>query len=273
MTNAIRIDESLCTRCGICSEVCPNDVIQPAEKNTFPAIQPGKEGRCISCNHCEAFCPTGALTRGSPVDTTAASPKGAASIDPDLLTSFLKNRRSIRVYRTEPVDRETIARILDIARYAASGGNGQPVEWLVMSGKAEIQKAAGLTIDWMRTQLQSSHPLAAYFPAYIANWDMGIDMICRDAPNLIFSHIPGDNPMAVTDAIIALTYVDIAAPAFGVGTCWAGLLTRALREYRPLQEMVGLPERQVVGYAMMAGYPAYQPVRIPGRKPLRVTWR
>jgi nitroreductase len=35
---------------------------------------------------------------------------------------------------------------------------------------------------------------------------------------------PGGNPAASTDAIIALTHVDVAAPSFGIGTCWAGFV-------------------------------------------------
>ncbi len=40
----------------------------------------------------------------------------------------------------------------------------------------------------------------------------------------LFAHIPEGNPMASVDAIIALTHFDIAAPAFGIGTCWAGFV-------------------------------------------------
>ena len=61
-----------------------------------------------------------------------------------------------------PVDKETIRRILDVARYAASGGNGQPVQWLVVHDPAEVHALAGLTIDWMNTLRNSNHPLSGY---------------------------------------------------------------------------------------------------------------
>jgi nitroreductase len=43
----------------------------------------------------------------------------------------------------------------------------------------------------------------------------------RGAPHLLVATIPEGNPMTQTDVIIALTHFDIAAPAYGVGTCWA----------------------------------------------------
>ncbi len=58
---------------------------------------------------------------------------------------------------------------------------------------------------------------------------------------------PETNPLASTDAIIALTHVDIAAPAFGVGTCWAGFVAAASLSYQPLQDMLNLPKRQGAG--------------------------
>jgi nitroreductase len=79
--------------------------------------------------------------------------------------------------------------------------------------------------------------------------------------------------MASVDAIIALTHFDIAAPAFGIGTCWAGFVAAASREFSPLREVLALPEGRVPAYAMMFGYPQYRVYGIPRRKPLQVTWQ
>lgn len=79
--------------------------------------------------------------------------------------------------------------------------------------------------------------------------------------------------MAPVDAIIALTHFDIAAPAFGVGTCWAGFLAAAAMNYEPLQKELGLPKGRRFAYAMMFGYPKYKPYGIPRKKPLEVIWK
>lgn len=269
----ILIDRDLCTKCGICSQVCPVGIVEPGDETRLPRVRDGSAPFCISCGHCEAMCPPGALILADGSDEPRGNIVPDDAVSPETLGLFLKSRRSVRVFRKDPVPQETIASILDIARYAASGGNGQPVEWLVLHDPSGVRKVAGLTIDWMRTLAGSGHPMAGYIPVLVSGWDAGLDPICRNAPHLLIPHIPAGTPIAPVDALIALTHFDIAAPAYGVGTCWAGFVAMALRESRPLQEFLGLPEGRVPAYAMMFGYPRYRPVRIPHRKPLRVTWR
>jgi len=193
-------------------------IIDPTSGRALPRVPEEKERMRISCGQCEAFCPTGALVqgreRGKP---TKASGKG--EIPAGNLGTYLKSRRSIRHYRTEPVAKETITSLLDIARYAASGSNGQPVEWLVIHDPREVQEIGKLTVDWMRELAKSNHPMSSYAPHFIAAWENGNDVICRDAPHLLFPTIHEENPIAPTDAVIALTHFDVAAPAFGIGTC------------------------------------------------------
>jgi nitroreductase/NAD-dependent dihydropyrimidine dehydrogenase PreA subunit len=265
----INIDRDACTGCGVCSEVCPAGLIEPASGTALLSVPTEKEGQCLSCGQCEAFCPTGALARG-PGGMVPAFPAG--SLSADQLGLYMKSRRSVRQYRPDPVPRETIEALLEIARYAPSAGNGQPVEWLVLRDPGEVRRLAGLVIDWARGLVGTGHPLSGAAPYLIAAWDSGVDVICRGAPHLLIPHVPEGNPMAPTDAIIALTHVDLAAPAFGLGTCWAGFVAMSL-EYAPLREFYGLPEGRVPTYAMMFGYPRYRPQQIPGRKPLRTTWR
>jgi nitroreductase/NAD-dependent dihydropyrimidine dehydrogenase PreA subunit len=266
----ITIDPETCTRCGTCSDVCLMQVIAPAEEGELPHVEKGKSAMCMSCGQCVAFCPTGAIT---PDSGDAAETIKSGKISVDSLGTFIKSRRSIRKYQPEPVPVETIEAILDIARYAPSASNGQPVEWLVIHDPKEVRKVAGLTIDWMRELAESNHPLSSYAPRFIAGWDSGRDMICHEAPHLLVPHIPADNPMASNDAIIALTHVDIAAPAFGLGTCWAGLVAMASHSHQPLLDFLSLPKGRVPAYAMMFGYPKYTPHQIPPRKPLQITWR
>jgi len=163
--------------------------------------------------------------------------------------------------------------LLDIARYAASGGNGQPVQWIVVHDPEKVKKIAGLTIEWMKTLLNTDHPMRDYLPVMIAAWENGRDVICRNAPHLLFAHIPEENPVASVDAIIALTHVDIAAPSFGIGTCWAGFVAMAAISFEPLRKELQIPAGRKNAYAMMFGHPQYNIYGIPRRKPLVVTWR
>jgi nitroreductase len=97
--------------------------------------------------------------------------------------------------------------------------------------------------------------------------------VCQGAPHLLFAHIPDGNPVASIDSIIALTHFDVAAPAFGIGTCWAGFVAMAAISYEPLQKELGLPAGRKCAYAMMFGHPQHRVYGIPRRNPPEVMWR
>jgi len=267
------VDQALCTRCGICPIVCPMKIIGPVDENTLPFVPETKAGMCIRCGHCEVSCPSQAITLNFLPEEKVPIPAGTGTLSPEDLGVYLKKRRSVRHFTPEPVDKDIIIKILDVARYAASGSNGQPVQWLVVHDPEEVQKLAGLTIGWMKTLLNSDHPMSGYIPSLIAAWDRGFDPVCRGAPHLVIAHIPEGNPVASIDAIIALTHVDVTSPAYGVGTCWAGFLSMAATAYEPLQKVLALPSGRKYAYALMAGYPRYKTYGIPRRNPPEITWR
>jgi len=121
-----------------------------------------------------------------------------------------------------------------------------------------VKKIAGLTVEWMRILKNTDHPMSGYVPALIGAWESGRDVICREAPHLLFAHITEGNPVAFVDAIIALTHFDVVAPAFDIGTCWAGFVAMAATSYEPLQKELGLPAGRKCAYAMMFGKPQYK---------------
>jgi nitroreductase/NAD-dependent dihydropyrimidine dehydrogenase PreA subunit len=272
MANII-VDQDRCTQCGICAKICAFGLIDQADETHFPQMQEAKAPLCINCGHCEAFCPSQALLLDLRPDEKVPLPAGAGTISPEDIAFYLKKRRSVRHYTREPVSRETILEILDIARYAASGSNGQPVEWLVVHDPEKVRRIAELTLEWMKSLLNTAHPMSGYVPIFISAWEQGNDVICRGAPHLLFAHIPEESLIASIDAIIALTHFDIAAPAFDIGTCWAGFVAAAAMFYEPLQKELDLPAGRKSAYAIMFGHPQYKVYGIPRRKPLEVTWK
>jgi nitroreductase len=72
---------------------------------------------------------------------------------------------------------------------------------------------------------------------------------------------------------MALTHVDLSAPAFDIGTCWAGFVAAAAMSYEPLQKELGLPAGRKSAYAMMFGHPKYKVYGIPRRKSFEVIWQ
>jgi nitroreductase/ferredoxin len=270
--STVIVDGDLCTHCGICTAVCPANIVDPGDESKLPSVSDEKSGLCFRCGHCEAFCPSQALILNLLPKERVKLPKSAGAISAEDIGYYLQKRRSVRHFTDEPVSKEEILKILDIARYAASGGNGQPVQWLFVHDRERVKKIAGITMEYMKSLVNTDHPLKGYLPVLISAWDHGVDVICRGAPHLLFAIIPDGNPIAPVDAIIALTHFDVAAPAFGVGTCWAGFVAMAASAYQPLQKELGIPSGKKVAYAMMFGHPHYKTYGIPRRNPLQLTW-
>ncbi len=270
----ISFNPQLCTRCGICTKVCPVGLILPEGEDGMPFMPDAMDDSCMKCGACESFCPTGAI---SPIFCTTHSLVSAPiiqDIDPDKLGSYMRMRRSIRNYKDELVDKKTIENILGIVRYAPSGINKQPVHWLVIHDPVEVRKIASLVIDWMRefSESEQEHPMKPVMLSMISAYEMGADPICRGAPHLAIAHSLDDG-MSYTDCIIALSWFELAAPAFGIGACWAGFLKVAATSYQPLVDELGLPEGHIMQHAMMFGYPEYKIHNIPGRESARTTWK
>ena len=171
----ILVNKDLCTRCGICSVVCPMAIIDPADESTLPMVADEKAAKCIQCGHCEVFCPSEALLLNLRPDERQSLPEGAGSISPEDMAFYLKKRRSVRYFKEDPVPKEKIEQVLDIARYAASGTNSQPVQWIVVHDSEKVKTIAGLTIDWMKTLVNSAHPLSGYAPSVVSIMPTAID--------------------------------------------------------------------------------------------------
>lgn len=272
--NVMSFDQELCTNCGICIQICPLGVISSSGKGT-PYI-PDKMGyMCAKCGNCEAFCPTGAISPMFNTEHSLFDDSLRPDISPEQLGLYMRKRRSIRNYKSKVVDRVTIEKMLDIVRFAPSGVNNQPVHWLIVHDPKQVQKLTKLTIDWMRevVSLDGDNPMKPVMQGLIAAYDNGKDPICRGAPHVAIAHALADNSMAYTDSIIALSWLELAAPAFGLGACWAGFLKIAATSCKPLMDELGLPKGHTVQYAMMFGYPKYEPHGIPGRSLARITWK
>ena len=50
------IDEEKCTACGVCAEICPQDVFWGSHKKQIPVIVYPDE--CWHCNACVLDCPS-----------------------------------------------------------------------------------------------------------------------------------------------------------------------------------------------------------------------
>ncbi len=268
----LEIDRNKCKKDAICAEECPMGIIKMADEDGYPFLMAGAEEACIRCGHCVAVCPHGAMRHTSiPMERCLPIQKDLA-INKEQAVQFLRSRRSVRRYLDKPVAQETLQELMEIARYAPSAGNRQLVNWLVITDKIKIHRLAELTVGWMRFILEKGAETAPYFPPIVKAWDMGIDRVLRDAPVLVVAHAPKEALNGMVDLTLALSYLELAAPTLGLGTCWAGLLQGAIPSRPEIKEVLGLPENHPHHYPMMLGYAKPRYYRLPERKPPKIAW-
>ena len=195
-------------------------------------------------------------------------------IEADQMAQVLRLRRSIRVYRKRAVEKERLEQLIDMARYAPSGHNTQPVNWLIIRQKERIQHLAGHVIDWMRSLIAEKSPVVEAFnlKSIVSAWEKGKDHITRNAPHLVVVHALEEDLAAPSACTIALAYFELAAPALELGACWAGFFNRAANLWAPLQQDLELPEGHISFGSMMVGYPRYQYHRLPTRNLPKIKW-
>jgi nitroreductase len=144
----------------------------------------------------------------------------------------LKTRRSVRTFKPDEPDPETIERVLEAVRLSPSGSNRQPWKFILVTDpetKAEVVSACGKQ-TWI-----AEAPIVVVACGHRIGYNRGGYM--------------GDMSFLV-DISIAFTQLILAARAEGLGTCWIGDF-----ENVPIKEILGIPEDYDVVTVSPLGYP------------------
>lgn len=268
------IDQEKCTKCSACVEECPTKIvaIKPGE---FPFPIASITELCINCGHCVAVCPYGALSLKRMSVDRCPPIRREWVLGPEEAEQFLRSRRSIRTYKKEPVEKAVIEKLVEVARYAPTGHNSQPLRWKVFYHGAELKRLGELTIDWMKYMIEKRPEEAKlrHFDLVVAQWNRQVDLVFRSAPHLVVCHAQQANPFAATAAVIALSYMELAAPSLSLGACWAGYFQMASTGWSPLAEALELPPGHLSLGSLIIGYPKYKYHRLPQRNKPVISWK
>jgi len=269
------IDEQKCKKDGICVAECPiGAIFNFSDKKKVPESFEDQEYLCLNCGHCVTVCPQAALTHKnlSPEDCVPVNKEMALS--PEQTEHFLRSRRSIRKYKKKEVEKEKFEELIKVASYAPSGHNMQPVHWKVVYGKEKVKEITALVVEWMESMLKDQPDLSKmlFFDEMVKEWDLGNDIICRNSPSLILANGVAGDSFSDNACKIAMTYLDLAIPSFGLGSQWNGFVQMAIAGHKPIQEALEFPENFTNYAAILVGYPKYRYYRMPTRNEPRITW-
>lgn len=149
----------------------------------------------------------------------------------------IMNRRTIRKFRTLPVERSKLVMLADCGRMAAFGANMQPLKFAVITDKALLEGIFPLT-KWAGYLPDGAPEENERPPAYIA---------------VIGDTTIRKNGAFETDAGAAVTNMMLEAHEQGLATCWLGAIDRD-----GLKKLLKLPEELNVLYLLAVGYPAQE---------------
>lgn len=291
-TVTTRIDEALCTGCGLCVKVCPSETITMKGNK---AVVTGTES--LNCGHCAAVCPTGAVqvVGLDPALSTFKTfpsreswlPHGHGNIQD--LVQIMQSRRSCRNFHTgRSVQKDLLEDLVKIGISAPSGTNCQLWTFTLLphrSAVMELAQSVGSFFErlnrtaekpWLRRilKLAGKPQLEFYYREYyesvregIERWEReGIDVLFHGAPAAIVVGSKKEATCPAEDALLATQNILLGAHVLGLGTCLIGFAVEAMKRDRSIVRRIGMPDDERAYAVIAIGYPDEKYRRISGRK-------
>lgn len=270
------LDKENCSKCGLCTEICPNYLKK--DENGFPIARDidDKENLfgCIQCGNCMMICPNEALEiKGEDIDKNHLRELNHNLPDYEAINSLFLKRRSCRKYKKQEIEKELIDKIINSAATAAVSIPPSEVKVLVINGNEKVQELAK---DLIKPLSKFTKMSAIFLPIIRlmtgkANYEMFKDFIVPLSKEMVKSHHNGVDELFYNapailvfygsqfsdkeDWMIAATQATIAAEALGLGTCFIGTVGAMLQNNPDLRQKYGILKDDKVGSAFILGYP------------------
>lgn len=232
---------------------------------------------CIACHNCEAVCPQQALEfpnfyrvdegrwaydfdypepgQGIPNPLMLDKPVPLEEIESQLtgVEKVIYRRRSVRVYKKEPVPKELINRVLEAGRFAPSAGNCQGWKFVVITDRNVMDEISASTIRFLSvfTKLyQGKDPGRTVLKKMLAfikpsSFDQRPMVAIQALSSPKFGEGKLDCFFGAPTAILLLTHrlhvsepelgmgicgqnMVLAAHSLGLGTCYVGFISNTL---------------------------------------------
>jgi nitroreductase len=192
-------------------------------------------------------------------------------MDYETLLELLKNRRSIRAFTDEPVSEDTVDKILEAARWAPSGANSQPWEFIVIRDQSTKDQMA----TWGRQQQELVHEAEMTRPEEL-RWASAArpvaDPVFKTSPVLILvigdprvsrsfpllAYVEREEQNFISALASAFLNMTLAATSLGLGCHWTSLVSSAYPSAM-IRDLLGIPEGYRIYDMLGLGYPAMEP--------------
>jgi nitroreductase/NAD-dependent dihydropyrimidine dehydrogenase PreA subunit len=293
LENSITIQRETCNACGLCAQVCPNQIIKKTDSASL-SFRQDRLPLCFRCGQCMAVCPTQSivvegLSYARDFFELPQTPCAQSFFD------LIARRRAVRNFEDRPVPRDLLEKIVEAISFAPPGFPPIKTEVVVVQDTAVIRQALPHMIDLYDLLLRAmQHPIKRLFVRHSAGAEtfhtlethlvpllitrlpelkQGTeDTLTRGAPAMIVFHAHRAAENYKADAYIALTYGFLAAHALGLGGSAMDIIPPAIEKSRELRKLFLIPETNQVVAAMILGYPKYRYQRGIKRSLKSVQW-
>jgi nitroreductase len=170
------------------------------------------------------------------------------------------------------VARSVVGELVDLARWAPSAKNSQPVDWIAIDDRERIADLSARTVAALAPKEPPGDGHGSVPNRLSREHARGNDPIFYRAPVVLIAHVPCGDSFGRDHAAYAAHNVMLAAEAMGLGTCLIGYVNGALERSRPLVQLLGLPAGRRAAVFLALGYPANRFHRVAARRPSAVTW-
>ena len=286
------IELKLCSKCKLCIEVCPCNIIGINENEKVYFI-PERESICLHCGQCMAVCSTKAITvNGLSYDNDFIDlPEN--NINYKSFVDFLANRRSIRNFKNKPISNEIITQILDSISYAPYGAEPDKINITVVNNRKIIESALPYIAEFLDKVVKwMDNPFTSYmikrkkgqetfntiknhlYPiSKLENYKLKFgDRITRDAPAILIFHAEKGAEEHTNNSLIYATYSILAAHSLGLGATMIGIVPVAINKVTEVREIFQIPKENEAIMSVIIGYPKYKYKRTIKRRNQKIEW-
>ena len=148
------------------------------------------------------------------------------------LNEAIKQRRSVRDYKDQPIPQDKLEKVLEAARLAPAGGNRQAWKFVIVRDSKRRQELASA----------AGQNFIAKAPVIIA--------AVATMPNLVMMC---GVPEYAVDLAIAVDHMTLTAVDQGLGTCWIGAFSQD-----KARDILKIPAKYQIVALLPLGFPTQQ---------------